>query len=247
MRFPAACLLILPMFLAACGDGASEGNRAVEKAVPTAASRVPFAQKLEEPGAMQKAFELAFVKPAVVIKDETYTFQPAALYRIKDRLVLLSEGSGPDCHACSGFLAVHYITETQDGMKVTQGWTDAIPGSEFGAPPKWQMRTDLMSAPVIQTEGSGMGQGIECSTARLTELLPEGPKARTANVPLNYSDSGAIVDKTPPSEVLGSIAPAERDRDFVVHYKGSVNRDVIWTRQGEAFVAGKDAQTVPQC
>ncbi|MBB5686135.1 hypothetical protein [Sphingobium boeckii] len=246
MRFPALSLFASLMLLSACGGG-DDANKASEKAIDTSALRVPLAEKLNEPAALQSAFALAFETPAIMIKDERYTFAPAGLYRVKEGLVLFSEGSGPDCHACSGLLAVHYLTETPEGMKVTKGWTDAIPGSEYGAPPQWTVRTDLMSAPVVQTVSNGMGQGITCSIARLTELLPDGPKLRADLVPLAYSDEGAIVDDTKPNTVDAAIAPADRDRDFVVKYKGSVTRDVIWSRQGEAFVAGKDAQGIPQC
>ena len=246
MRFPALSLLVPLSLLAACGGGDDAGKNA-EKVVNTSAPRVPLAEKLNEPAALKSAFALAFKSPAVSIKDESYTFTPAALYRVHDGLVLLSEGSGPDCHACSGFLAVHYLTEGTDGMKVIKGWVDAIPGSEYGAPPQWEVRTDLMSAPVVQTVSNGMGQGITCSIARLTELLPDGPKLRADLVPLAYSDEGAIVDDTKPSTVDAAIAPADRDKDFVVKYKGSVTRDVTWSRQGDAFVASKDAQGIPQC
>lgn len=248
MRFPA--LALLPLALAACGEQptAEQPAETPPNAVTTSIGAAPVVMQANNPAVLGAAFAAAFESPDQRIGDDTYRFKPAALYRFDNNWVLLSEGSGPDCNACSGWLAVHYLARTADGFDVREGWPDAIPGSSYGAPPEWRVRTDLTSAPVIQSEATGMGQGISCGVARLTELTATGPAVRAERIPLDYSNAGTIVNGAAATEVDGVIAAGgERDRSFVVHYTGTVARDVPYTRSGDIFAPAADAAEVPQC
>lgn len=208
----------------------------------------PVAERSDDPTAMKQAFAAAFPEPTARIGDDTYSYTPAALYRLKDKWVLLSEGRGPDCHACAGWLSVHYLERGGDGFKLMKGWADAVPGTSFGGPPEWKVRTDLMSAPVVESTGGGTWQGYTCSVGTLTELTPDGPKARAKQIPLVYSDAGAIIDESQkPKEMEGRIGEGQRGKSFVVHYSGAVTRDVSYTLKGDAFEAGAGAKDIPTC
>lgn len=241
-------LVLVPALLgvAACKDTPSAPDNG-GTANLTSANLAPLAEKSNDPAALKLAFAAAFETPQQRVGDDSYTFSPTALYRLDKAWVLLSEGTGPDCHACSGWLAVHYLNRTDDGFQLVKGWNDAIPGTSFGGAPEWKMRTDLMAVPVIESEGGGTWQGYSCSIARLTELTPGGPKPIAERIPLSYSDAGAIVDETKPREVTGTIAEGQRGQSFTVHYKGTVTRDIPYVRSGATFAPGKGADEIPQC
>jgi len=247
MRLPVALLLVPAITLAACSGGAPEKEGARENAVETSANLTPRADKVNDAAVLANAFRAAFKAPEVRLGDDIYSFRPAALYRMDDRWVLLSEGSGPDCHACSGFLAAHYLAGEPGAFSVTGGRADAIPGSSFGAPPEWRMRTDLMAAPVIEAHGGGTWQGISCSTATLTELAPEGPALRAKDIPLLYDDTGAIVDDRAPTSVKGTVGEGQRSRNFIVRYDGSVKREIAYDRKGDLYAPAAKTDDVPQC
>lgn len=248
MRFLPFVTLAVVAALAACNDTPEqkpvEGRNAANY---TAANIAPLAERSRDPAELDGAFLAAFPNPVARVGEDDYSFKPAALYRLKDNWVLLSEGTGPDCHACSGWLAVHYLRQTPEGFALVKGWNDAIPGTSFGGAPQWTLRTDLASVPVIESEHGGTWQGYSCSVARLTGLDPNGPTRLAEHIPLAYSDAGAIVDDTKPREVDGTIAQGQRDQSFTVHYKGTVTQDVVYSRKGAGFVAGTGADTIPQC
>jgi len=47
--------------------------------------------------------------------------------------------------------------------------------------------------------------------------------------------------------VAGTIAEGQRGQSFTVHYKGTVTRDIPYTRTGATFAPGKGADEIPQC
>lgn len=246
MRFPA--LVLLPLALAACGgEPAEQPADPAPNAVATSVGAIPAVMRSTSAAALGAAFTAAFADPNVRIGDDLYRFRPAALYRLPDKWVLLSEGSGPDCSACAGRLAVHYLARTADGFAVREAWPDAIPGSGYGAPPEWQLRTDLTGAPVIQSEASGMGQGIVCRVARLTALTPEGPAPIAERIPLDYSNAGAIVDGSAATEVQGAIVAGDSDEGFTVRYSGTVDRAVPYQRSDDGYAPAASAADIPQC
>lgn len=250
MRLPLFLALSASLALAACKDPqAAKDGEPANKAAQTAAHMAPLAERSADRAALTAAFAVAFDNPAQKVGDDTYTYTPAALYRLADKWVLLSEGTGPDCHACSGWLAVHYLNRAPDGVfTLAKGWNDAVPGTSFGGAPEWTVRTDLMAAPVIESQGGGTWQGYSCSIGRLTELADAGPKVRVERIPLMYNDGGAIVDDARKAEEMeGRIAQGLRDESFTVRYTGTVARDVAYTRKGEAFVPGPGADKIPQC
>ncbi len=247
MRSPALVLLPILFGIAACKDTPPAAPENAGTANLTSANLAPLAEKSNDPAALKQAFAVAFETPEQRIGGDSYNFTPTALYRLDKAWVLLAEGTGPDCHACSGWLSVHYLDRTDDGFKLVKGWNNAIPGTSFGGAPEWKMRTDLMATPVIESEGGGTWQGYSCTVARLTELTATGPKAVAERIPLSYSDAGAIVDDTKPREVDGTIAEGQRGESFTVHYKGTVARDIPYTRKGETFAPGKGAADIPQC
>lgn len=248
MRLSVALLLAPALLLAACSDQAPEKEGVRENAVQTSANLTPRAERVNDAAVLSNAFRTAFKAADVRLGDDNYHFQPAALYQMDDRWVLLSEGSGPDCHACSGFLAVHYLDGEPGAFRVTGGRADAIPGSSFGAPPEWRMRTDLMAAPVIEAQGGGTSQGITCSTGTLTELAPQGPALRAKGIPLLYDDSGAIVDDRAPTSVKGAVtAEGQRGQSFIVRYDGSVKREIAYYRKRDLYAPATKTADVPQC
>jgi hypothetical protein len=247
MRFSAPIVLALLLGTAACKDTPPSRPDNGGTANLTAANIAPLAEKSNDPAALREAFAAAFETPKQQIGDDNYGFTPTALYRLDKAWVLLSEGTGPDCHACSGWLAVHYLNRTDKGFQLVKGWNDAIPGTSFGGAPQWQVRTDLTTMPVIESEGGGTWQGYSCTVARLTELTPDGPKPLVERIPLAYSDGGAIIDGSKPKQVDGSIVEGERGKSFTVRYKGTVTRDIPYTLQGNGFTAGKGADQIPQC
>lgn len=243
--------LILPIVTilasSACTPADDGNNNSTEVVVETSGALVPQALEIDDPALLKSAFAAAYASPEVRLGDDLYSFTPAALYRVNDSWVLLAEGSGPDCNACSGYLGVHYLNGDASALKVTAGRADAIPGSSFGSPPQWQLRTDLMSAPVIEAEVGGTAQGISCATASLTELAPEGPVIRASNIPVLYDDS-ALFPGGKSQSLKGSVtANGKRNQSFTVDYGGSIDREIVYTRSGEIYTAMGKTTDLPRC
>lgn len=143
--------------------------------------------------------------------------------------VLLTETRIPDgCHACSGFLNAYYLTETATGFDVKSRHPEAVPGSGWGEPPRWQFSDRYLSLPVIESGTGGMWQGHSCSWTALTALTPDGPKELVAFL-ASYSNEGAVGEEgvdfggNPAQQFEGRVSAVSRNRSFTVSYSGSLN------------------------
>ena len=144
-----------------------------------------------------RAFAAAFGNPAQAkaqVNGQTVVYRPGTIRWIGDRAVLISPAkSTDDCHACAGTLAVHYLKASGDRFEVTGSWPDVVPGTGWGAAPKWKLSEDFTEFPAIFAEGTGGGQGFVCTTATLVELAPSGP-VKSGPIPLHYDNEGAATD-----------------------------------------------------
>ena len=154
------------------------------------------------------------------VGDSEIVYRPARLRWIGDRAVLVSAGTNrADCHACAGYLAVHYLVPEGAGFHVAGAWLEGAGSGSWGRPPDWDFSTLLAEQPMIRTGGGDGGQGYFCSWAQFYELSPSGPR-EVANVQTGYSDTGARVPEegTPPTEVEGAIRNVVRGRSFDIVY-----------------------------
>jgi len=191
------------------------------------------------PGAAQlaAAFEAAFRGPPPATRtvgDSDIVYRPARLHWIGDRAVLVSAGtSSIQCHACPGYLAVHYLVADGAGFRLTGAWLDGGGSAGWGRPPDWSFSTLLSEQAMIRTDGGDGGQGYVCSWSKFYELGPSGPR-EIADVQTGYSDSGTRIPEegTPPTEVDGAIRNVVRGSAFDMVY--TVRNFAL---RGDAFVA----------
>lgn len=90
------------------------------------------------------AFEAAFGgrSPATRrVGGETIAYRPAGLRWVGDRAVLVSTGNNAqDCHACAGWIAIHYLAPQGGGLRVTGEWLEGGGGGSWAARPNGAFR-----------------------------------------------------------------------------------------------------------
>ncbi|WP_414901169.1 hypothetical protein ACMT1E_14620 [Sphingomonas flavalba] len=203
--------------------------------------------------ATQLARAVAVVFPdersrAVRIADQSYVLTPARLVWSGDRPILVSGGQGDDCHACAGTLVVHYLKVADDSFTVERAFPAAAAGTSFGGAPDWQLRDDIASVPVVEARRGGTFQGFTCSRAQLVALTDGGPVTIADDLPIGYSDAGAVTDGKA-EEVEGTIVAGARDHDFAIRYSGGVTGTTRYEKaaDGAAYtISGKPA-AIPAC
>ncbi|HEX8239363.1 MAG TPA: SHOCT domain-containing protein [Allosphingosinicella sp.] len=224
-----------------------EENEAVASNVSQAA---PAPDVRGRPPAEQLAlaFQSAFGQPPPVTRsagDGQFAFSPGLLRWAGGRAILVSPGTGEDCHACTGRLAVHYLEPEGDGFRVTGRWEDSIATGAYGKPPSWSLSTLLSPLPALRTRIRDGNQGYFCTVETFYELGPQGP-LKIAEVPIGYDDIGALGDDG--KRIQGRIINAIRDQSFDVVYSGSRAFSEHYVRgPGGYAVAGGGKSTMETC
>lgn len=173
------------------------------------------ATRLAAPLTEADAFRMAFGSAAPAVRkvtrpdgdyEEALTYSPARLAPLGELMVLVSTASSDhDCHACSGALAIHYFKRQNGSWVMSGAWPEILPGTGFGAPPDFTIRTDLGRPTWLQAEGGWSGQGYTCTSADLIELTPQGPVVRGENIPLHYDNAGVVDDPAQATTVDGKL------------------------------------------
>lgn len=191
---------------------------------------------------LRQAFEAAtgHSRPFVqTVKGENFTVSPVKIVELPFGPALLAKREIKDgCHACSGYLAVYYLSENDAQTVVTASYPEAVSGWGWGAAPtEWKITTRFTSNPAVYASGGYMGQGIVESSAVITELRPEGPVSSDL-IGTGFSNAGALTedDPRPRCEVDGKIANVVKDRSFDVVVTGSVSGRDRYVKRGAKFV-----------
>lgn len=147
--------------------------------------------------------------------------------------------------ATAGTLGIFYLRETANGaFAEVRRWHAAIRGSPLGNPPRWIVRHDVTSKPVIETNAFGTWQGYACGTTTLTALTADGPTP-LVTFATAYDSTGA---RGPSGErYRGEIMNVVRGRSFDVRYAGTQTLISRFVRQGTVYVldATVDASGAP--
>ncbi len=209
----------------------------------------PAYVRAARPSDLDAAFTTAFgaLPPAVRIvkrNDEDFTlrYRPVRLVSLGAVTALISEARSDGCHGCYGALAVHYLARTPEGFKVLNAWPELIDGGSFGEPPRWSLRDDLFSGPVIEAHAGGTWQGCTVDYINLVELGAARPINRAQHV-LAYYDDETHTD----SGIEGKLRAVTRDRAFAVDYSGARTRTVEYKPTGEVFSPAHDEPGLPSC
>lgn len=153
--------------------------------------------------------------------DGVVTTSPLEIVELPFGRALITKSEIADgCHACSGYLGIHYFKVDGPNVTVTQSWPKAVEGWGWGHAPEWVLTEKFTSFPAIYASGSYMGQGITMSSASLTELSPLGPTVSEL-IGTGFDDGGRWDDGSQ-CAVSGTIANIVRDQSFDVVVEGSV-------------------------
>ena len=201
---------------------------------------------ITEKSRIDEAFEGAFDVPAVtgkesvakvILDEETFTFKPVALYRLRDNeWVLLSAGqSDNEGHVATGRNGLHYLDPAEGGWQSTAKWFGLGSTGTWGnAATDWMFTRSLGKNPFLLTSAGCTWQGCTVTTTTITELTPTGPVDRGDFIDHNSwgdSPSGNNFDYE------GTIISAVPDKSFTVRYKGTKTADVTFAREGDKYVA----------
>lgn len=198
---------------------------------------------------LETAFRIAFDGSSVARTERgTLSFTPKRLIPVGSQLVLISEGTNEDdCHACSGSLSIHYLQENDDGWHVSVAWLDIAGGTTWGGPAsEWSVSTNLLSSPVLYSEGGGTWQGCSSSVAQLVPLLPNGIGQPT-NIPISFDNEGGYGEL---QSAEGKIIAIEKDVGFTVNFSGQkrgkkwfASDRYSWTGKTFAIVGEQSLET----
>lgn len=175
---------------------------------------------------------------------EAVRYTPGKLLWAPFGPVLVSEGKVADAgHVSAGRIAVDYLKPAGDRFELVRAWPAAVATGSSGQVARWSVSTRFGDLPVIVSEGGGTWQGYTCSSAKLTELRPEGP-VEIASVPLSYDDSGARSEEGAGTAITGRIINVVRSVSFDVVYTGARSFSEHWARGGNGgyAVAGGGSQ-----
>lgn len=148
------------------------------------------------------------------------------------------EGAG---HATPGALAIHYLRRQDDGFLRVEVQPMFIAGGSSGAPPAFEVRTDLMPAPTVVIESGSTNQGETCVVTDLVELTPSHPVQRALDIPT------ARETEDNEDEWAGVLQPGRRGRDFAVQYSGASDARAAFVLTDIGTYRGAGVPRLPGC
>ena len=153
-----------------------------------------------------------------------------------------------DCHACRGYIGIHYLSEHNGSFQLRKSWPEAIEGSGWGKPPSvWRVTKEFTAYPAIYTETGYMYQGDSGEDAGITELQPDQP-VTSESVDLGLSNEGNYEQVGKPlCRYSGKIVRIEKDRSFAVLFKGSVTGEDRYAKRGGKFIGVAQAVRGAAC
>jgi hypothetical protein len=173
------------------------------------------------------------------------TYAPGGLRWIGDRAVLVSPGrSSEDCHACPGFVAVHYLQAEGNGFRPAGEWLSTVRGGTFGQVPGWEFSTLLSDQPMVAISSGGMWQGIVCSGSSYYELGANGPREVAGFLTGMDSSGSGIVEA---ASFEGRVRNVVKDRSFDVVYTGSQRFTEHYEWRGGRYVLAGGGESRAIC
>lgn len=199
-----------------------------------------------------QAFEVAFgTSGSAVLKigedQEETRFSPGKVVWAPFGPVLLSEGKVIDFgHVSAGKLAAVYLEPRGNTFQVRRKFLPVIESGSMGSLAEWSVSSNVSTYPVVYVEGGGTWQGYTCSRATLLELMPEKP-IELVDIPVYYSNAGAILDDSKPTEIDGKIANVSKGRSFDVVYRGTRNFTDHYVRRANRYVLQGGPSAMDEC
>ena len=179
--------------------------------------------------------------------DEDQTYSKSRLVALSPGLyALISEGMGGEGHASSGSLAIHYLQQVADGFKLKGAWPAILYSGTWGAPPAWEIRSDLTPEPTLVAAAGGTWQGYSCDWTHVIELTKDRPIIRIEQIGTGYSDGGARVEGEKETSLRGELLPGEKGRTLRVRYTGARNVTVTYAKVGDSYDP-VDPPELPSC
>ncbi len=202
---------------------------------------------------INSAFRSAFgvKKDEAVLKKqgaqkETVKYTPGDLINTPAGLVLLAPGEVDKAtHANSGKLAIFYLTPSGKTYTVSKKFVPAVETGSFGKIVDWSVTKSFGDLPILTVNGASNWQGLQCSTATMVELQPDGPKT-LVTLPMTY-DTSAVGS----GEVVranGRIENIKPGKGFDVVYIGTKKFTDHYVRDGNSYVLAAGAKSrMPTC
>ena len=258
MRTLAILVGATALCLSACGGEAAPGE---EPVVSTgAAEDEVVAPELTDEEAGALAFRAAWEAAAPVTASDprasdedddrwpepvegSFEFREGRVVQLGTNLyALISSGHVEGAGAATpGALAIHYLRRVEDGFLRVEVPPMFIAGGSSGAPPSFDLRSDLMPAPTVVIESGSTSQGETCVITHLVELTPSHPVQRTLDIPTareTADDEG---------EWTGELQPGRRGRDFAVQYSGASDARATFVLTDIGTYRGAGVPRLPGC
>lgn len=246
------------LMLSACGSEPEAGD---EPAVSTGAAEDEVAApELSGDQANALAFQAAWEAAAPVTASDprasdedddrwpepvegSFEFREGRVVQLGTNLYALIssghvEGAG---HATPGALAIHYLRREGEGFLRVEVPPMFIAGGSSGAPPTFEIRTDLMPAPTVVIESGFTNQGETCVVTDLVELTPSHPVQRALDIPT------ARETQDGEDAWASTLEPGRRGRDFAVQYSGASDARADFVLTDIGTYRGAGVPRLPGC
>lgn len=178
-------------------------------------------------------------------------YSPAAIAKLSDDEVALASLAAPadnSCNGCTWSVAVNYLTAQANRFTVQKSFFDIVPQGPLDDPPHLRVRAGLFDHPALEVESPRRDRGCEMSIVSLYELMPDGPQLRAKeivtarnNIPMGALRAGPQVD------LYGNVIADKKGKAFKVHYHGTTEGDVQWTRGPDGVFRPTGGVPLPGC
>lgn len=167
--------------------------------------------------------------------DGCYVYEPAEAIPLGGTTALISGATGPDCHACSGTLSVHYLQGEGESWRLAGAWRDISDLAAWGKVPQWKLRNDLTPHPALELTVTDGNQGYFCTLVSLIELTPTAPVVRIPATAIGYDSSGVGGDEA--AHIVTAEMVAIPAGGITVRYSGDRTGELRFTRTDGEYVA----------
>lgn len=152
----------------------------------------------------------------------SYVFEGGELVPLSTDLFALVSSGHTQSGRGKGAVAIHYLTQTEDGFRRVGSEPLFIAGGDAGQPPSFIVEQGLTPSPALVITTSIPANGGTCASSQLVELAPSQPVLRATGIPARYQ--AAQADRS----WQGAFQPGRTGRDFDVGYTGASEGTATW-------------------
>jgi hypothetical protein len=205
-----------------------------------------------------KQFELAYKavfdgkKPAIVTSsDRRLLFADGKVYWLGSTAILVAPATDmAPFERARGSLGVFYLRPERDRFVLLRQFPARIEGSASGNSPTWEISSKFIdNVPVVvSTRRSVAKNGTICAFTAVAGLSSEAPGEYISFLS-EYDDAPSNPIRAATQSIEGEIANIEKNRDFDVRYRGSLNDTHRYNLYFDSYARSPDdkAEELPLC